>query len=86
MGTRRRRCALFLFFGNRACFVIFGVAVDLPEIVELGVGQNIFHAQHRGHHGVILVVVFVHAVAADQMQVRITLLQLFANRLRRGRA
>ena len=51
--------------------VIFGVGVDLPEIVEFGVGQNIFRAQHRGHHGMVLVVVFVHPVAADKMEIRI---------------
>ena len=59
--------------------MIFGVAVDLPEIVKLRVGQNIFHAQHRGHHGVVLIVVFVHAVAADQVQVRTTGLQFLSN-------
>ena len=59
--------------------MIFGVAVHLPQIVKLCVGENIFHAQHRCHHGVILVVVFVHAVTADQVQVRVTRVQFLTN-------
>ena len=59
--------------------MIFGVAVDLPEIVKLRISQNIFDAQHRGHHGVILIVVLMHAVAADQMQIRITVVEFLAN-------
>ena len=60
--------------------MVFGVAVDLPEIVKLGVGENIFDAQHRRHHGVVLIVVFVHAVATDQVQIRIACLQFLTNR------
>ena len=60
--------------------MVFGVAVDLPEIVKLGVGQNIFDAQHRRHHGVVLIVVFVHAVAPDEVQVWITRLKFLTNR------
>jgi hypothetical protein len=60
--------------------VIFSVSVDLPEIVKVRVGQNIFDAEHRGHHGVILIVILVHAVAADEVQVRITILQFLTDR------
>ncbi len=59
--------------------MIFGVSVDLPEIVKLRVGQNIFDTEHRGHHGVILIVILMHAVAPDEMQIRITVIQLLAN-------
>lgn len=52
-------------------FVIFRITVDLPEIVELGVGQSIFDAQHRGHHGMVLIVVLVHPIAADEMEATI---------------
>src|SRR5207237_679420 len=70
-----------LFVGNFvALFVILGVGVDLPEIVKLGIGQNIFDTQHRRHHGVVLIVVFVHPVAADEVQIRITGIQLLPNR------
>ena len=79
MGTRRKAVPVVFLFGGGAGFVILGVLVHFPEIVELGVGQNIFHAQHRGHHGVVLIVVFVHAVAADEMQIRITIVEFFAN-------
>src|SRR4029077_14343155 len=61
-------------------FVIFGVAVHLPQIVKLRVSENIFHAQHRCHHGVILVVVFMHSVTAYQVQVRVPRVQFLANR------
>ena len=60
--------------------MIFGVLVHLPEIVKLGISENIFDAQHRGHHGVILIVVLVHAVAANEMEVRITDIKFFTNR------
>jgi len=39
------------------------------------VGQNIFRAQHRRHHGVIPIIIFVHGVAPDKVQARITRLQ-----------
>ncbi len=60
--------------------MVFSVAVDLPEVVELGVGENIFDTQHRRHHGVVLIVIFVHAVATDEVQVWITCLQFLTNR------
>src|SRR5206468_5400089 len=44
-------------------------------------GDNVFGAKHGRHHGVILVVVFVHAVATDEMQIGITAVQFFANGL-----
>jgi hypothetical protein len=43
-------------------FVILVVGIDRPHIVVLA--KQVLHGQHRGHHGMILVVVFVHAVAA----------------------
>ena len=55
--------------------MVLGVTVNVPEIVKLGVGQNIFHAQRRRHHGVIPIIIFVHGVAPDKVQVRITRLQ-----------
>jgi hypothetical protein len=36
------------------------------------VGQNIFRAQHRRHHGVTPIIIFVHGVAPDKVQARIT--------------
>src|ERR1043166_10033265 len=79
-GDKTECGALCFFRRGRAGFVVFGVLVNLPEIVELSVSQNIFGAQHGGHHGVVLVVVFVHAVAADEMQIWITVFQFLANR------
>src|SRR5436305_11629340 len=69
------------FFGRGLTgFVVFGIAVHLPEIVELRVGENVFHAQHRSHHGVILVVVFVCGVAADEVEIWIIRLGFMAYR------
>src|SRR5207253_4311041 len=75
-----QRGAADFFLRGGAGFVVLGVLVDLPEIVKLGVSQNIFGTQHRRHHGMILVVVLVHAVAPNEVQVRITILEFFADR------
>lgn len=48
--------------------MVFGVGVDLPEVVG-GVVEEVFCGEDGGHHGVVLVVVFVHAVAADDLKV-----------------
>ena len=69
-----------MFLRRIAGFVIFGVLIHLPQIVKFGIGDDVFRAKHRRHHGVILVVVFVHAVAADEMQIGITAIKLIANR------
>src|SRR5882724_1675868 len=76
-----QRGAVRFFRGGVAGLMILGIAVYFPEIVKLRVSQDILGAQHRGHHGVVLVVVFVHPVAADEMQIWITRLQLLADRL-----
>ena len=79
-GGNEAKCAAVRFLGcSGTGFVIFGVAVHLPQIVKLCVGENIFHAQHCCHHGVILVVVFVHSVTANQVQVRVPRVQLLTN-------
>src|SRR3974390_1855454 len=49
--------------------VILGVLVHGPDIVVHLAGDDVARRQQRGHHRVILVVVFVHAVAADEMKV-----------------
>src|ERR1700682_5123969 len=75
--SQRRSGRLVFFGGSGTGLVIFGVLVHLPEIVKLGISENIFDAQHRGHHGVILIVVLVHAVAANEMEARITDIKFF---------
>src|SRR5205809_3132927 len=72
-------CTNCLLSHHKTGLVIFGVSVNLPEIVKLRVSQNIFDAQHRGHHGVILIVILVHAVASDEMEVGITVVELLAD-------
>ena len=56
--------------------MIFGVFVDLPYVIDAFAGKNVPRRQHSGHHGVILIVVFVHSVSANKMQAWIALLQL----------
>ena len=76
--TKRR--SLRFFDSRLTGFVIFSIPVHLPKIVKLGIGKDIFHAQHRSHHGMILIVVFVHAIAANEMEVRVAFLDFVANR------
>ena len=69
-GTRRRlfsaSCAPEI-----AGLAIFGVLIDLPDIVKLFTGDDVRGGEHAGHHRMVLVVIFVHAVAADEMQIGI---------------
>jgi cytochrome b561 len=46
-----------------------GVFVFLPHLIEPGTGEDAPRGEHSGHHRVLLVVVFVHAVAAEEVQV-----------------
>src|SRR4051794_3035450 len=48
--------------------VIFLLDVHRPEVVALS--QDVLHREHCGQHRMVLVVVAVHAVAADDLQVR----------------
>ena len=47
-------------------FMVFIVNVDRPQGGFVGVaGNNVFHSEFGGEHGMVLVVVAVHSVAAD---------------------
>ena len=50
---------------------IFGIFIDLPDIVKLFAGDDVRGGEHAGHHGMVLIVIFVHAVAPDEMQLGI---------------
>src|SRR5882757_3045387 len=50
-----------------ALLVILGVLIDMPYVERAPSKPDILDRQHRGHHGMVLVVVFVHSVAAHQM-------------------
>ena len=56
--------------GSPLFLVIVHLGVDFPEVglVRLA-GDDVVHRHHGGQHGVVLVIVAVHAVAADQEQV-----------------
>src|ERR1043166_4882108 len=60
-----------LLHARAAGLVVLGVLVDVPDVVDARAGQDVLRRQHGGHHGVVLVVVFVHAVAPDHVQARI---------------
>src|SRR6478735_9240553 len=59
-----------------AGFVVLGILVDAPGVVQSLAGENVLDRQHRGHHRMVLVVVAMHSVAADEVQRRVLLLQL----------
>ncbi len=48
-------------------FLIFHVGVDLPDVVRLAL--QVAGGEEGGHHGMVLVVVFVHAVAPDGLEI-----------------
>ena len=60
--------------------MIFGILVDAPDVVNARSGDDIFDRQHRGHHRMVLVVIAVHPVAPDQMQVGMRRFQFLAHR------
>src|SRR5256885_1128337 len=66
---------------GRAGFVVLGVLVDVPDVVNGFACQDVLDGEHSRHHGMVLVVVLVHAVAADEMQRREALGQFGADRL-----
>ena len=50
-----------------ARFVILGVLIDVPDVVVLLAREDVSRNEHQRHHRMVLVVVFVHPVAADQV-------------------
>src|SRR6476659_4690006 len=54
--ARRREGA---FRALVAGFVVFGILVDAPGVVDPLAGDDVLDRQHRGHHRVVLVVVTV---------------------------
>mgnify|MGYP003344784275 CR=1 FL=1 len=44
-------------------FMIFGVLVDAPDVIDAGAGLDVAHCQHRRHHRMILVVIAMHAIS-----------------------
>ena len=50
--------------------MVLGVFVDAPHVVMARTRKDVPRGQHRGHHGMVLVIVLVHAVATDEMQRR----------------
>src|SRR5688500_4591595 len=66
---------------RRAFLVVFGILVHAPDVELAGAGQDVLHGEHGGHHGVILIVVLVHPIAADDVERWIPLLELPADHL-----
>src|ERR1051325_7171760 len=58
---------LFHSFHFDSFFDVLRFRIDRPQIVACA--EDVFDGQHRRQHRVILIVVFVHAVAPDQLQV-----------------
>src|SRR3954470_19408888 len=55
--------------GRRRLLVVLLLDVDLPHVIGRTV-DDVLDGEHRRVHGVVLVVVAVHAVAADRVNVR----------------
>src|SRR5256885_94293 len=64
--------------------VVFGVGVHLPRVALVD-AEQVPGRDERGHHRVVLVVVLVHAVAADEVKVRDLGGQVTANHVDVGR-
>ncbi len=52
--------------------MVFGVLVDLPQVVQRLICHNVVGAKHGGHHRVVLIIVFVHAIAANMTDEQFT--------------
>ena len=48
--------------------MIFGVFIHAPEIIAALACDDIFGAEHGGHHRVILIIVFVHPISPDEVE------------------
>src|ERR1700733_13775721 len=54
------------------CFflMIFHLRVDGPDVVLVAdPGDDVIDCRHSGQHGVVLIVVLVHSVSANQVQI-----------------
>ena len=51
-----------------AALVVFRVLVNGPDVVQFFPRYDIPRRQHGCHHSVILIVIFMHSVAANEMQ------------------
>ena len=70
-----------MLFARSSGFVILGVLINCPDIVATVARDNVFCGEHGRHHGMVLIVVLVHAVAAYQMQARKLLFERRADRV-----
>ena len=48
--------------------MVFRILIDCPDVVLARPGQDVFGGKHGRHHGVVLIVVSVHAIASNQVQ------------------
>ena len=65
--------------GCAAC--IFGILIHRPDIILALARQDISCGKHRSHHGVVLVVVLMHAITADQVKRGTVFVERFPNRV-----
>src|ERR1035437_8008420 len=56
------------FLTGCARLVVFGVLVHRPDIILPLARQNVCCSKHCGHHGVVLIVILMHAIAANQVK------------------
>src|SRR6266436_9500078 len=59
-------------------FVVLHLGIHFPDVgLVRSARDNVIHGDHRGEHGMVLVVVLMHAVAADQKEI-LKAVQVFA--------
>ena len=56
-----------LWFMGKTFFLIFVIGIYLPQVVFSA--QNIFYGQYCRHHGMILIVILVHSITANQLKI-----------------
>src|SRR5689334_10099939 len=61
--------------------MILRVLVHIPDVIETFASKDISGREHPRHHCVILIIVLVHAVAADEMKTWVFGLQLVPDHL-----
>jgi hypothetical protein len=55
--------------------MVVGILVYPPDVPQLFPSHDIFSREQGRHHGMVLVVVFVHAISTDEVESRHVIFQ-----------
>src|SRR5262245_28885478 len=56
--------------------MIFRILIDIPHVVNLLSGENVPDRENPRHHGVVLIVVLMHSISAEDMKGLIVSLEI----------